>query len=59
MSFAKAEQVRGVTGKDLLATASRSAEFDAVNQLLNRGAKPEDIALSTTVLGWPEEGPTP
>ena len=36
-----------------------SAEFDAVNKLLNRGSKPEDIVLSTTVLMWPEEGPTP
>ena len=59
MSFAKAEQSRGVTTTDLLAIASRSAEFDAVNQLLNRGANPEDIALSTVVLAWPEEGPTP
>ena len=59
MSFAKAEQSRGVTRTDLLAIAARSAEFDAVNQLLNRGAKPEDIALSTVVLAWPEEGPTP
>jgi hypothetical protein len=56
MSFAKAEQA---ASKDLLAIASHSAEFDAVNQLVNRGSKPEDIALSTTVLMWPEEGPTP
>ena len=49
MSFAKPEQSRGVTRTDLLAIASRSAEFDAVNQLLNRGANPEDIALS---IGW-------
>jgi hypothetical protein len=54
MSFARAEQGRGVPGKDLLALAARSAEFDAVNQLLNRGAKPEDITLSTVVLAWPD-----
>jgi hypothetical protein len=59
MSFAMAEQAAGVAGKDLLAIASHSAEFDAVNQLLNRGAKPEDIALSTAVLMWREEWPTP
>jgi len=58
MSFASAEQAAGAAGRDLLAIASHSAEFDAVNQLLNRGSKPEDIALSTAVLVWPEEGPT-
>jgi hypothetical protein len=55
MSFAKAEHV---ASKDLLAIAAHSAEFDAVNKLLNRGSKPEDISLSTAVLMWPEEGPT-
>jgi hypothetical protein len=59
MSFARAEQAAGAAGKDLLAIASHSAEFDAVNKLLRRGSKPEDIALSTAVLMWPEEGPTP
>jgi hypothetical protein len=59
MLFARGEQAAGVAGKDFLAIASHSAEFDAVNQLLNRGSKPEDIVLSTAVLAWPEEGPTP
>lgn len=58
MRFAKAEQGQ-VTGSELVAVAAHSAEFDAVNQLLNQGAKPEDIALTTAVLAWPEEGPTP
>jgi hypothetical protein len=56
--FPKTEQGL-VTASKLIAVAAHSAEFDAVNQLLNRGAKPEDIALTTTVLAWPEEGPTP
>lgn len=59
MSFARAEQGRGVAGRDFLTIAARSAEFDAVNQLLNRGFRPEDIALSNVVLKWPEEEPTP
>jgi hypothetical protein len=58
VSFARAEQAGGVAGKDLLAVASHSAEFHALNQLLNRGSKLENIALSTVVLMWPEEGPT-
>jgi len=59
MSYARAEQAAGAAGKDLLVIASHSAEFDAVNKLLNRGSKLQDIALSTAVLLWPEEGPTP
>jgi hypothetical protein len=57
MRFQRAEQAQ-VTGSDLVAIAAHSTEFDAVNQLLNRGAKPQDIALSTALLAWPEEGPT-
>lgn len=56
-SFARTEQGR-VTGRDLLSIAARSAEFDAANQLLNRGVKPQNIVLSTTVFPWAEEGPT-
>jgi hypothetical protein len=55
--FAKTEQGQ-MTGSELVAVAAHSAEFDALNQLLNRGAKPEDIALTAAVLAWPEEGPT-
>jgi hypothetical protein len=58
MRFAKTEQGQ-VTGSELVAVAAHSAEFAAVNQLLNRGTKLEDIALTAVVLAWPEEGPTP
>jgi hypothetical protein len=58
MRFAKAEQTQ-VSGSELVAIAAHSAEFDAVNQLLNRGAKTEDMVLATAVLAWPEEGPMP
>jgi len=57
MRFAKTEQGQ-VMGSELIAVAAHSAEFGSVNQLLNRAAKPEDIALTATVLAWPEEGPT-
>ena len=59
VSFAREEQAAGVIGKDLIAIASHSAEFDGVHQLLNQGSKPENIALAAAVLLWPEEGPTP
>lgn len=57
VSFAKAEARRGAAERDLLAVAGRSAEFDGVNQLLNRGSKLEDLVLTTALLKWPQEGP--
>ena len=56
VSFARAEKSSGVNGDALLAIAGRSSEFDAVNQLANRGSKLKDIALTPAVLQWPEEG---
>jgi len=56
VSFARSEKQSGITGDALLALAGRSSEFDAVNQLANRGSKLKDIALTPAVLQWPEEG---
>jgi hypothetical protein len=38
LSFAIAEKRRGATWEDLLAIAAHGAEFDAANQLLNKGS---------------------
>jgi len=57
VSFAEAEKRAGVVGKALLLVAARSSEFDAVNQLANRGTKLNDIVLSPTVFLWREDGP--
>ena len=46
MAFARTEVEHGVPGKDVLALAVHSAEFDAANQLLNRGAKLSDLAFA-------------
>ena len=53
-AFAKAEIACGISGEDLLAVAGRSAEFDAANQLLNRGAKMRDLRFTAVVLSWPD-----
>jgi hypothetical protein len=58
LTFAIAEKQCGTSGKDRLAIAVHSAEFDAANQLLNRGAKPANLVLTTPVFQWPESGPT-
>lgn len=55
--FAYAEVERGVLGKELVAVAARSAEFDAANQLLNKGSKLENVTFTSPVLNWPEGGP--
>jgi hypothetical protein len=53
VAFARTEVERGVPGKDLLALAARSAEFDAANQLLNRGAKLHGLAFAPALLLGP------
>ena len=50
MAFARTEVEHGVPGKDLLVLAARSAEFDAANHLLNRGAKLSDLAFAPPLL---------
>jgi hypothetical protein len=57
VSFAQAEARRGASKEDVLAVAGRSAELDAVNQLLKQGSKPEDLILTTASLKWSQEGP--
>jgi len=59
VAFANDEVERGVSGQDLLAIGVRSAEFDAANQLLNKGSQLQNIAFTAPVLRWPEHGPDP
>jgi hypothetical protein len=59
VEFANFEVERGVSGRDLLAVGARSAEFDAANQLLNKGSQLANIAFTPPVLMWPENGPDP
>lgn len=59
VAFANMEAKSGVSGKDLWIIAARSAEFHAVNQMLNGGSKLKDLILTSSVLMWPEHGPSP
>jgi hypothetical protein len=56
VAFAESESERGVAAKDLLVVAARSAEFHAANQLLQGGAKLENLAFEPTILEWAENG---
>lgn len=50
MKYAEDEMTRGITRPDVLAIAMRSAEFDAVNQLLNGGSELKNVILTPVVL---------
>ena len=41
----------------MLMVAGRSAEFQAINQMLDKGAELKNAALTTISLLWPEGGP--
>jgi hypothetical protein len=45
------------TPTTILEIAARSAEFNAVNQLLNNGSTPQNIRLGPTTFAWPDCGP--
>jgi len=51
VAFAERESERGVSAENLLAIAARSAEFDAANKLLKRGAKLENLIFGPTLKG--------
>jgi hypothetical protein len=53
LAFGRAEIERNVTSEDLLAVAGRSAEFDAVNQMLKKGSNLKDVVLTPALLAWP------
>jgi len=57
MEFARAEIRRGVSGDALLSVAIRSAEFDAANQLLQKGLQLKDVVFTPPIFSWPESGP--
>jgi hypothetical protein len=57
LEYARQEIARGLSRMDLLAVAGRSAEFDATNQLLNKGVQMKDVRLTAMLFPWPEEGP--
>jgi hypothetical protein len=57
MLFARNEAERGISRRDLLSVACRGAEFDAVNQMLNKGSRLSDIILTPMLFTWPEDGP--
>jgi len=53
MEFVNRQLQEGIPKHLLLRIAGRSAEFDAVNQLLNRGSNPTHVALTPVIFTHP------
>jgi hypothetical protein len=57
LAYAESEIRGGVGRHELLIVAGRSAEFQAINQLLDKGAELKNLVLTPISLQWPENGP--
>lgn len=57
LEFARRESQRDISVQDFLVVAGRSAEFQAANELLNRGSELENLVFTPYRLPWPEDGP--
>jgi len=57
LAYAESEIRRGVGRDELLMVAGRSAEFHAINQLLDQGSELKNVVLTPMSLQWPENGP--
>jgi hypothetical protein len=57
IAFAQKDVNAGLSREAKLRLAGRSAEFQAANKLLYQGSKLENIAFTSAVLPWDENGP--
>jgi len=57
LAHAESEIRGGTTNEQILTVAGRSAEFHAINQLLDKGAELKNLVLTPVSLRWPESGP--
>ena len=57
LAYAEANIREGATSQEILMVAGRSAEFQAVNQLLDKKAELKNLVLTPILLPWPKDGP--
>jgi hypothetical protein len=57
LAYAESEIRGGTARREMLMVAGRSAEFQAINRMLDEGAELKNVALTTISLLWPESGP--
>ena len=57
LAYAESEIRGGATSQEIMMVAGRSAEFQAINQMLHKKAELKNIVLTPILLPWPESGP--
>lgn len=57
VAYAESEPGRGATSQQILMVAGRSAEFQAINEMLDTKAELKNLVLTPIRLPWPEDGP--
>jgi len=57
LAYAESEIRGGGARREMLMVARRSAEFQAINQMLDKGAELKNLVLTPISLMWPESGP--
>jgi hypothetical protein len=57
LAYAESEIREGVARREILMVAGRSAEFHAINQMLDKGAELKNVVLTPISLQWSESGP--
>ena len=57
LAYAESEIRGAATNQDIILVAGRSAEFQAINEMLNKKAELKNIVLTPILLPWPENGP--
>ncbi len=56
MAYVRHELECNVAHDNLVVVARRSAEFDGVNRLVNKGSQLKDVVLGPALLPWPDDG---
>jgi hypothetical protein len=57
VTYAQSELQTGIPQEDIVIIASRSAEYNAISDLIKKGAKLNGIRTTPLLFGWPEDGP--
>jgi hypothetical protein len=57
LAYAESEIREGAASREILIVAGRSAEFQAINQMLEKKAELKNLVLTPISLPWPENGP--
>jgi len=57
LAYAESEIRAGADRRAMLMVAGRSAEFQAINRMIDKGTELKNLVLTPISLMWPESGP--